>query len=153
MREIKDFLQELRFFDGLDIDKIEYVAGCGQNMHFRTGEYIGKEGEPADYLYIIKKGKVAVQMNHPVKGELTIRTLQEDDIGGFSWIIPPYTMQFDLKVLEPTSVIALGGNCLRKKCEEDHELGYFMMKQSATVMNRRLMNTRIQLLDVYSSRV
>lgn len=153
MKEIKDILKQLDFFQGMTDDMLEFIAGCGQNMHFSPGEYIGKENESADYLYVIRKGNVAVQVLHPNKGPTTIRTLRSGEIAGFSWIIPPYQLQFNLKALEHTSVVALDGTCVRKKCEEDHHLGYLLMKQSATIMNKRLTDTRIQLLDVYSARV
>ncbi len=153
MKEIKDILKELSFFQDMSDDLLEFIAGCGQNMHFSPGEYIGRENESADYLYVIKKGNVAVQVMHPIKGAITIRTLKSGEIAGFSWIIPPYQLQFDLKALEHTSVVALDGTCVRKKCDEDQNLGYLLMKQSATIMNKRLMDTRIQLLDVYSERV
>lgn len=153
MTDIKDFLKEQAFFNGLSLDMVKYIAGCGQNKHFGAGEYISKEGQPADEFYIVRSGKLAVQLHHPTKGELIIKTLNEGDIGGLSWIIPPYTMQFDLKALVSTSVVALDGKCMRGKCDEDNEMGYLLMKQAALEMNNRLMNTRIQLLDVYSSRV
>jgi hypothetical protein len=38
---------------------------------------------------------------------------------------------------------------LRKKCEEDHDLGYELMKRFSAVMIQRLQATRLQLLDLY----
>ncbi len=153
MKAIKDILKELSFFKDMSGEMLEYIAGCGQNMHFAPNEFMGRENEAADFLYVIKKGNVAIQVIHPIKGPLTIRTLGSGELAGFSWIIPPYRLQFDIKALEHTSVVALDGTCIRKKCEEDHHLGYLLMKQSAAIMNKRLIDTRIQLLDVYSQRV
>ncbi|HHT9124119.1 MAG TPA: Crp/Fnr family transcriptional regulator, partial [Candidatus Wunengus sp. YC63] len=50
---------------------------------------------------------------------------------------------------EPTSAIALDAKCLRAKCEEDHDLGYELLKRFAHVITQRLEATRLQLLDVY----
>ena len=47
--------------------------------------------------------------------------------------------------------IALDANCLRGKCEADHDLGYEMMKRFVPVMAERLHTTRLQLLDVYGA--
>ncbi len=153
MKSISDILKEQSFFAEMSEDMLDYLAGCGQNMHFGPDEYIGKENDASDYLYIVKRGKVAVEVVHPVRGPITIRTLGAGEIAGFSWIIPPYRLQFGLKALERTSVLALNGNCTRGKCEEDYHLGYLLMKQAATIMDKRLRDTRIQLLDVYSERV
>ncbi len=152
-KSIKDILQELNFFEDMSQDKLEFLAGCGQNMHFVPNEYLGKENDTVKYLYVIKRGQVALEINHPVKGSMMIRTLGEGEIVGFNWIIPPYRFQANVKALGQTSVVALDAGCVRKKCEEDPELGYFLMKRSAAVVNARLMDTRMQLLDVYRERI
>jgi len=41
---------------------------------------------------------------------------------------------------------------LRAKCEQNHDLGYELLKRFAQIMERRLEATRLQLLDVYSAR-
>lgn len=151
MKEIKDLLQEQKFFQELSPEMLEFIAGCGHNAHYAPGEYLGKEGTPSDTLWIIRTGKIGANLMHPVRGEMTIFTISPGEIAGFSWIIPPYRLTFDVKALEHTSVIALDGKCLRKKCEEDIHLGYLLMKQSASIMAKRLQDTRMQLLDVYST--
>ncbi len=156
MNSIKTLFDLLRvhpFFKELTDEQVDFVSGCGKNVHFKPGEFLGKEGEAADHFYIIKSGKVAIQLNHPLQGPLTIGSLGENEIGVFSWIIPPYRMNFDLKAIDHTSVIQLDGKCLRKKCMDDPVLGFKLMQQAAIVMQKRLMNSRLQLLDVYSSRV
>ena len=46
--------------------------------------------------------------------------------------------------------IALDGKCLRTKCEQNHDLGYEVLKRFAQIMEQRLDATRLQLLDVYA---
>ena len=53
--------------------------------------------------------------------------------------------------MEQTRVIALDGDCLRKKCDEDHELGYNIMKRFVNLMEDELMALRLQLLDIYDA--
>jgi CRP/FNR family cyclic AMP-dependent transcriptional regulator len=38
--------------------------------------------------------------------------------------------------VETTRAIALDGNCLRAKCEEDHELGYELVKEVASALGQ-----------------
>jgi CRP-like cAMP-binding protein len=151
MKTIYDLLSEITFFSDMPPDKLEYVSGCGQNVHFKPGEYLGKEGDPANRFFVITKGKVAIELHHPIKGQLTIRTLGPGDLAVFSWIIPPYRMHFDLRALDHTSAISFDGKCVREKCDKDIELGYQLMKGFANEMDKRLKDTRLQLLDVYST--
>lgn len=147
---IYDLVRDHPFFKDLSNEQVEFVSGCGQNKHFKPGEFLGKEGDEANHFYLIRSGSVAVQIQHPMKGPVMIGTLSEGDIGGFSWIFPPYRMQFDLKALTHASVIDMDGKCLRDKCFADNHLGFILMQESAKVMEKRLRDTRIQLLDVYN---
>jgi hypothetical protein len=47
--------------------------------------------------------------------------------------------------------VAFDGACLRGKGEQDHELGYQLMRRFAADMLSRLQATRFQLLDVYGN--
>jgi hypothetical protein len=79
--------------------------------------------------------------------------LGEGEILGWSWLIPPYNWHFDARAVELTRAIALDGKCLRNKCEQDHDLGYELLKRFAHIMEQRLQATRLQLLDVYGNHV
>ena len=83
---------------------------------------------------------------------MMIQTIDEGDVLGWSWLFPPYVWHFDVKAVELTRAIAMDGECLRNKCEEDHELGYEIMKRFSHVMVNRLSATRLQLLDIYGKR-
>jgi hypothetical protein len=54
--------------------------------------------------------------------------------------------------VELTRAIALDGKCLRKKSEEDHDLGYELLRRFSSIIVERLEATRLQLLDVYKAR-
>jgi CRP-like cAMP-binding protein len=64
-------------------------------------------------------------------------------------MMPPYRWRFDARAVELTRAIALDGRCLRERSEEDHDLGFQLMKRAAHVMEERLQATRLQLLDIY----
>ena len=83
---------------------------------------------------------------------VTIQSLGPGEPLGWSWLFPPYRWHFSARVVEPTRAIALDGACLRTKGEEDHELGYQLVKRVAQIMMQRLQATRLQLLDVYHGR-
>jgi CRP/FNR family cyclic AMP-dependent transcriptional regulator len=93
---------------------------------------------------------VAVEIFAPQKGPITIETVVEGDVLGWSWLVPPYNWRFDARAMEMTRAVALDGVCLRNKCETDHDLGYELMKRFANIIDRRLQATRLQLLDIYA---
>jgi CRP-like cAMP-binding protein len=67
-------------------------------------------------------------------------------------LFPPYRWKFSARTLEPTRVFAIDGQCLRAKAEQDHELGYELLKRFAYVVEDRLEAMRLQLINVYQDR-
>ena len=151
MRAIDQLLYEHPFFTGLDDDALTLIAGCAQNMHAHEGEYLYREGDPAEAFYVIRHGRVAVEAHQPAGGSLVIDTVDDGEVLGWSWLIPPHRWQFDARAIAPTSAVVFDGTCLRGKCDADPELGYALMQRVAQVMYHRLQATRIRLLDLYGA--
>ena len=151
MRTIAELVEACGVFEGLPADQLELVAGCGANRTFRDGELLMKEGEHADAFYVIRHGTVALETYVPQRGALMIETLHDEDVLGWSWLVPPYLTHFDARALGVVRTVAFDGTCLRGKCEADPALGYELMKRFAAVLTERLQATRIRLLDVYGN--
>lgn len=151
VQNLEPILATHPFFAGLEAKYLELVAGCAANVRFNAGDKIFHQGEEANQFYLIRHGKVALDIYVPQKGIHTIQTLGEGDILGWSWLIPPYEWHFDARAIELVRAISLDGKCLRAKCEADHDLGYELLKRFAQVIGQRLDSTRIQLLDLYGT--
>src|SRR5438046_2229348 len=48
-------------------------------------------------------------------GPLTIDTMEEGEVLGWSWLVPPYRYFGDARAVTPVSATALDGDCLRGK--------------------------------------
>jgi CRP-like cAMP-binding protein len=152
MDSLKPLLAEHPFFAGLGDHVIDLIVGCASNARFDAGEFLIREGEEANQFYMIRHGRVAVEIVSPERGPIQIETLGPGEILGWSWLIPPYYWVFDARAVELTRAIALDGRCLRTKCEEDHDVGYQLLKRFSYIVGQRLESTRLQLLDVYGIR-
>jgi CRP-like cAMP-binding protein len=146
---LEPILAKHAFFKGLAPDYLRFVVGCASNVRFETGDFLFREGGEAETFYLIREGNVALEIFTTQRGPVTIQTLGEGEVVGWSWLIPPYHWHFDARALERTRAVALDGKCLRGKCDEDHGLGYELMKRFAHIMEERLQATRLQLLDLY----
>jgi CRP/FNR family cyclic AMP-dependent transcriptional regulator len=137
------------FFADLASPHLATIVGCAANVVFDPGEFIFREGTPVDRFYVLREGKVAVEVAASGRGALTIETLEDGEVLGWSWIFPPYTAHFDARAVTRVRALSLDGACLRRKCESDVALGYNLVKRFAGLLIQRLEATRIQLLDVY----
>jgi len=152
METLERIIAEHPFFAGLESYYTGLLTGCASNVRFATGSYIFKEGEEANTFYLIRAGKVALEILPPHARAITVETLTEGELLGWSWLLPPYIWSFDAHALQETRAIAIDGKCLRNKCEQNHDLGYEVLKRFAQIMARRLQATRFQLLDVYAAK-
>ncbi len=114
-----------------------------------AGTVLAREGEPARYFYLIQTGRVAINIHTNKRGDVPIQTVGPGEVLGWSWLVPPHLWQFDCRTLEAVQGIKLDAEWLREKCEQDHELGYHLLRQLLTVLATRLASTRRQLLDLY----
>lgn len=150
MKHIEDVLGEHSFFADLPPATRSLIAGCGVNARHAAGEMIAREGDPADTFFAIRHGRVAVRLTPPAGPPLTLATLEDSEILGWSWLVPPYRWQYDATALTDTATIRFDGACLRQKCEADPALGYELMKRFASLFARRLSSARIQLMDLHA---
>lgn len=141
-------LTELAFFEGINDSSMTEIANCARLMQCRTGTLVARQGEAANEFYLIREGRLAVGFP-AAQAEVTIQTLRAGDLVGWSWLMPPYQWQFDIRAVSDCVLIAIDGRTLRENCEVDRELGYELMKRLSHVMVERLRATRLQLLDVY----
>ncbi|MCJ2177815.1 cyclic nucleotide-binding domain-containing protein [Novosphingobium album (ex Hu et al. 2023)] len=152
METMEQILGQQAFFADFPAAFVKLIAGCARNHHFKAGEYLIREGDPADRFYLVRQGRVALEITAPARAPIIATTLGEGEIVGVSWLIPPYRAEFDARAMEPVRAIGMNATCLRGKCEADHHLGYEMMKRFLPVMVKRLHATRLQILDVYGQR-
>jgi CRP/FNR family cyclic AMP-dependent transcriptional regulator len=149
MESLKPILSEHPFLRGLDEKHLEFLTGCASNVRFKEQEFLFREGEEAGAAYLIRAGRVALEIEVPGRGPTQIETVDEGEVLGFRWLFPPYRWQFDARAVEPVRAIALDGRCLRNKCEADHDFGYELVKRFLQQVYQRLEKTRFQALDVY----
>jgi CRP/FNR family cyclic AMP-dependent transcriptional regulator len=152
VENLERIIAECPFFADLDVAYLNVIVGCASNVRFQAGSYVFKEGTPADTFYLLREGKVAVEICAPNRKPIVVSTIGEGEILGWSWLLAPYVWKFHGHALQNVRAIALDGKCLRKKCEENHDLGYEILKRLVQIIERRLDEARFQQVDVYAVR-
>lgn len=149
IRGLDRLICEHPFFAGMSPDYCELIGGCARNVLFDKGTYLFREGEPANQFFLIRHGRVALELMAPGRGALSFLTVNAGEIAGVSWLVPPYRWLYDAQALKLTRAISIDGACLRQKAEDNHDFGYEMMKRFMTMLVQRLHAAQIQILDVY----
>ncbi len=151
-QSLEKIIAEHPFFADLEPSYTSLIVGCASNVRFESGKYVLREGGEADEFYLIRHGRVAIEILAPQRKPIVVDTIGEGEILGSSCLLPPHKWRFQARAVEATRAIALDCKCIRTKCEQSHDLGYELLKRFAKIMERRLDATRMQLLDVYAAR-
>ena len=133
------------FLAGLDETSYELLADHARIVGVPPGQCLGRAGQAADAFYLILSGRVAIEHETPGHEPVPITFVGGDDVVGWSWLASPYRWGFTARVLEPVRAVELDAPALRRLCEENHELGFELLKRLVTVLTDRLINTRLQL--------
>lgn len=148
-RDVAGIVSEHPLLASLPGDGVAQVAGCARNRAFAQGALLLSEGAPADTFYVLRRGRVALEVHVPGRGAVVIETLGPGALVGWSWLFPPFRWHFDARAVTPVGAVAVDGACLRAKADEDAEFGYQLLRRLGSVMLDRLQATRVRLLDLY----
>jgi len=135
------------FLRGLSLKFLTRVAQRATTRTFVAGEFLLREGEAADRLYLVCSGKVALEVKPPDRRPLTIETVGAGTIVGWSWSVAPCRYELDARALRTVRTVAIEAEALRSACEEDTADGYRFLERLLTVVADRLSSTRLQLVD------
>lgn len=150
MESLEHLMRTHPFMAELRPPHVAFLAGCARNVRLPAGQLLFREGEPADALFLIREGAVALEIHDAARGTRQLESLGAGDAVGWSWLFPPYRWHVDGRAMDDVRVFVLDGECLRKKLEQDHELGYAVLKRLLFDLHQRLERARLQRLDVYA---
>jgi CRP-like cAMP-binding protein len=147
---LEAIISKHQFFKELHSRYLDVIVGCASNVVFQPSDMIFREGGEANRFYLIREGLVSLDVFIPGRGPVSVQTIAEGEVLGWSWLFAPYRWHFDARSIGLTRAISFETTCLRAKSDADHELGYELMKRFARIMMQRLQATRLQMLDIYA---
>lgn len=151
MEDLTRLLRAHPFLAGLDEPHFAFIVGCAKNLRFAAGDYLLREGAESRTFYLLREGRVSLDVQIPGRPPLRAETITPGEIVGLSWLFPPYRVHLDARALETVIAIAFDGACLRAKMEADPALGYALTKRVLASTVQRLERVRLQRLDVYKA--
>lgn len=147
---VKHVLKECPIFEGLsdaDLDKISSIATPAQ---YEAGHTLFVESVSAERMYVMEKGRVALQMGLPAgraSRRITVDVVGKNDIFGWSALVESHRYTLTAVCLEPTNVLGIDGTRLRSVLEADQKLGYKVLSRLINLVASRLDETRRVLIS------
>lgn len=143
-----EVLRRYPFFHSLSHEQLNRLAMISAPAEFAAGEWILREGDPPDRLYLITEGDVDICMTVGAADEpLAFTTITSGAVLGWSALIAERRFA-SARARTPVSAIAIDGASLLSLCEEDEALGYRIMRRVAGVIYERLRSISYQLVSL-----
>lgn len=149
MEDLRRLLEEHQFLRGLSPAQTNVIVSCAKNLRFAQGEFLLREGQAADMFYLLRTGRVALEINVPGRGPTQMESLVAGDMLGVSWLVPPARVHFDARAVDAVVALAFDGACLRGKMDSDPALGYALTRRVLAETYKRLERVRLARVDVY----
>lgn len=150
-QELTAALQTLPWFQEIEPRHFDSLFGIASLKEVNPGDELFREGDREDFLYVVLEGRIAVEIFVPGHGRQRIFTAEPMDVVGWSSVTPVVRQRTaSARAVLPGRLICLDAPKLRQLCEEDHDLGYVVMRRLANVVASRLLVTRLQLLDMFA---
>lgn len=151
MLTVDETLRSLAFLESLPEQVMTQLAAISSLEQTSTGTTLFREGAAHEGFSVIVEGHVSLLMNIPGRGDIRILSLGVGDILAWSALLAHGRMTATAVAITDVQLLTFRGEELRRLCETNHEVGYHLMNRVATALSRRLLATRLQLLDLFAT--
>ena len=136
------------FLHGMSRPQLAVLAEFASDVRFPARHRLFEDGGSASRFWLIRSGSVALDLNVPGQGRVTIETIGLGELLGWSWLFPPFRWAFGAVTVSPVEAFEFDGRAVRACCAADPRLGYELTQRLAQVVANRLEATRIRLISV-----
>ncbi|MBP5909662.1 cyclic nucleotide-binding domain-containing protein [Streptomyces sp. LBUM 1478] len=139
----------LRLADALPPAHRDRLLRVAREVDLRPGTRLFEEGGRADRFWVVRDGRVALDLHMPGRRTPVIETLGAGDLVGWSWLYEPYVWQLGAGAVTQVAAHEFDAVAVRRMCEEDAEFGRAVGLWVGRVLSHRLGAARTRLVDLY----
>ena len=130
-------LKQSDLFLGLGHNFIKETMGIAEKVSYKGGEYIFREGDPADSFYIIIKGKIHLILRYP--REVVYKTSGVGDLFGCSCLMGWEFYFLSAQCEETSMLLRLDQKKMNSILDNDIDNSLLYFKNLAGALGKRLM--------------
>ncbi len=128
-----------------DLEKILPITSLHE---LKENEVVFKEGDKADTFYMLKRGKVLLEVDISEFISMSLGAVKTGFSFGWSSLMPDSVYTSNGICAEPCEVIAVSGKEFLTHLRKDHAVGYHVMEGVARIIRDRLERRTSQFLMV-----
>ncbi len=141
--EIESILESSEIFRGLEKRNLSKIAGLCQSETYEAGDYLFRQGDSGEHLFIIVEGQVFLERAVDLdtrKGNVMIAMLGRGRaLGCWSALLDqPHNLMSSAICKKPTKALVLKGSALREMMLENRELGFNVLERLCFLLRDRI---------------
>ncbi len=129
-----DLLRSIELFEQLDDEVVGELVGQSSVLDLVRGDVIFEEGAPADSLYVVETGRIAISNKSFDGRESMVALMERGDLFGEMSLFDEQGRSAEARALEPSQVVEMPYQPLRALWERHPEL----LWQVVQLLTRRL---------------
>jgi CRP-like cAMP-binding protein len=104
----EELLAATEFFSGASPEVLRTIAGAGHERSLIRGDVLFRESDPADALYVVIRGRLAIAIANPIDNRETVVSLMEaGDLFGEMAMLDDGPRSAMARALEPSTVLSI----------------------------------------------
>jgi CRP-like cAMP-binding protein len=141
--EIEHILENSPFFKVLTKRHIEQIAGLCTITHYEVGEYVFRQDDFGEHLYIIVEGYIFLERSIDLgnrKGNVLIEALGRGRVlGCWSTLLgEAHFLMSSATCQKPTTVAVIKGSDLRKMMIDNPKIGFNILERLCFLLRERI---------------
>lgn len=145
MAEVTELLNKVAIFKDLDSEELKQVADVCKEEKFISGEYIFREGEHGNRLYLIVDGEVRISRDVPGSGEEALAVLKAGSLFGEMAVFDRTERSTHAISNGGTTVLTIARPDFEMLLDFNRELAYKVLWACVRLLSSRLRSTNDSL--------
>ena len=145
MAAVTELLKKVAIFHDLDDDELAQLADVSREEKFVSGEYIFREGESGNRLYLIVEGDVRISRDVPGSGEEALAVLKPGAIFGEMSVFDRSERSTDAISNGGTTTFTISRTDFEMLLDLNRELAFKVLWACVRLLSSRLRNTNDSL--------
>ncbi len=145
-----EWLKKTELFGNLNESQLNILLSHSSVESFSEGKTIFRQGDEANYLYILIEGMVDLSVKTGEKFDLlTSKVEKEGAAFGIPSLIDPFRYNMTATCLKPSKVLVINAGRVKIDMEKDPKMGMEIMRKLASIYFNRLSEMRSGLSNFF----
>ncbi len=141
-------LKKMVIMTHLKDDMLDRLIAITDVLTFNDQETIFRQGDIADRIYMVKRGKILLEQKMTDKITVSVGSVKPGFAFGWSTMIEEGYYTTNAVCAEPCEILSMRGDKIRTLCEEDPHMGFLLSRRLLVILKKRYDHRTEQFVKV-----